>query len=128
MELMFKVASVAIVALVFASVLRKNATEHSIFLSLATIILIFFAIAQGMEEILQGMYRLANIASLETSLLLPVVKTVGISILTKMTGELCRSGGEGGIATMVELSGTVLALLVALPLIEGVMTMMVEML
>ena len=58
----------------------------------------------------------------------PVLKTAAISILTKVTGEVCRAAGEGGAAAFVEVAGTILALAVALPLAEGVLTMMAELL
>ena len=41
---------------------------------------------------------------------------------------MCRSAGEGGIASFVETAGTVLALAAALPLVRGVVEMMAEML
>lgn len=65
---------------------------------------------------------------MEEVYLVPVLKTVVISVVTKLSCELCRSGGEGGLASFVEFAGVVLALLVAIPLMEGVMTMMVGML
>ena len=58
----------------------------------------------------------------------PVVKTVAVSILTRVTAEVCRSAGESGTAAFVETAGTLLALLVALPLIRAVTVLMAEML
>ena len=58
----------------------------------------------------------------------PVFKTVVLSILTKLTSEVCRSAGEGGLAAGVETAGTVLALAAALPLVGGVMELMEGML
>ena len=58
----------------------------------------------------------------------PVVKTVALSILTKLTVEICRSAGEGGVAAFVETAGTALALLAALPLVRAVAQLMGELL
>lgn len=74
------------------------------------------------------MEKLAEMAQMDRALLTPVIQTVAISIASKVTGELCRSANESGIGTFVEFAGTVLSLWVALPLIEGVMLMMTEML
>jgi stage III sporulation protein AD len=57
-----------------------------------------------------------------------VIKTVALSILTKLTVEVCRAAGEGGIAAFVETVGTVLALVVALPLVRAVVVLMGSML
>jgi stage III sporulation protein AD len=57
-----------------------------------------------------------------------VVKTVALSILTRLTAEVCRSSGERGVAAFVETAGTALALAVALPLVRAVAVLMGEML
>ena len=44
-------------------------------------------------------------------------------MLTRVTAEVCRCGGESGIAAFVETAGTVLALAVGLPLVQGVLEM-----
>lgn len=128
MELMLKVATVAIVAVLCGAVVKKQATEQAMLLTLVTGMSICFFLASALEEILKSMVYLAEIGQMDGALLEPVVKTVAISMTTKVTTELCRAADEGGMASFVELSGTILSLLVALPLLEGVMEMMAEML
>lgn len=116
------------VAVLCGAVVKKQAAEQAMLLILVTGIGICFFLATALEEILQTMAFLAQIAEIESELLSPVLKTVGLSMTTKVTTELCRSAGEGGMASFVEMSGTILSLVVALPLLEGVMTMMAELL
>ncbi|MFQ9472735.1 MAG: hypothetical protein ACLR0P_06025 [Oscillospiraceae bacterium] len=63
-----------------------------------------------------------------STLVEPVLKTAAISILTKVTGRCAGPPGRGGAAAFVEVAGTILALAAALPLAEGVLTMMAELL
>lgn len=121
-------ATVAIVAVLCGAVVKKQATEQAMLLTLVTGMSICFFLASALEEILKSMVYLAEIGQMDGALLEPVVKTVAISMTTKVTTELCRAADEGGMASFVELSGTILSLLVALPLLEGVMEMMAEML
>ena len=72
--------------------------------------------------------ELARLSGLSEELLEPVAKTVALSILTRLAAEVCRGTGEGGVAAFVELVGTVLALVVALPLVRAVTILMAEML
>lgn len=113
---------------ILAQILKKEVGEQSLLLILAFGILVFLYLIDSMEKILETMKNLAQIAQIEDTLLSPVVKTIAISVITKITGDICRSVGENGTASWVEIAGTLLALVVALPLIQGVMTMMVEML
>ena len=77
---------------------------------------------------LRSSFELAEQAGLSEVLLEPVVKTVALSILTRLTVEICRSAGEGGVAAFVETAGAVLALLAALPLVRAVAQLMGELL
>lgn len=50
----------------------------------------------------------------------PVVKTAGVAIVTRLSADFCKDAGEGGLASAVELAGTVLALSAVLPLMTAV--------
>ena len=69
------------------------------------------------------MDTLADTAGLSPAVLAPVVKTVGIAVLTRVSAELCRDAKEGGIAAFVETAGAAAALLVSLPLLKTVLSM-----
>ena len=84
--------------------------------------------AEGLGAVAALIQELADQAGLSEALLEPVMKTVALSILTKLTVEICRSAGEGGVAAFVETAGAVLALTVALPLVRAVAQMMGELL
>ena len=114
-----QIAALAVTAVLCAAVIRRGAPEAALVLVLAAGCWMLMLAAIG---------RLAGRAGLDSTLVEPVLKTAAISILTKVTGEVCRAAGEGGAAAFVEVAGTILALAVALPLAEGVLTMMAELL
>lgn len=128
METMVRVAAAGITAAVLAVVLRKNTPELALLLGLCAGLWMLTAVAGGLGAVAQLMEELASLAGLSEELLEPVVKTVVLSILTGLTVEVCRSAGEAGVAAFVETAGTVLAIVVALPLIRAVMVLMAEML
>lgn len=128
MEWMVKVAAVAIAAAVLGTVLRKNTPELALLLALCAGLWITGVAAGGLGAVAALMEELAGLSGLSEELLEPVVKTVALSILTRLTAEICRSAGEQGIAAFVETAGTVLALAVALPLVRAVTVLMAEML
>lgn len=128
MEWMVKVAAVAIAAAVLGTVLRKTTPELALLLALCAGLWIMGVAADGLGAVAALMEELAGLSGLSEELLEPVVKTVALSILTRLTAEICRSVGEQGIAAFVETAGTVLALVVALPLVRAVTVLMAEML
>ena len=128
MDLMVKVAAGAITAAVLGVVLRKNTPELALLLALAAGLWMVALVADGLGAVVALMEELTSLAGLSEELLEPVVKTVALSILTRLPAEVCKSAGEGGVAAFVETAGTVLALVVALPLVRAVVLMMTEML
>lgn len=126
MESMVKVAAVAVTAVVLAAVLRKNTPELALLLALAAGLWMLGAVAGGLGAAVALMEELTGLSGLSEELVEPVVKTVAISILTKVTAEICRSAGEGGVAAFAETAGAVLALAVAIPLIRAVAVLLGE--
>ena len=61
-----------------------------------------------------------------TLLLTPLYKTVGIALVVKVGGGLCRDAGESALAAALEFAGTVCALLTALPLLRAVLELITE--
>ncbi len=128
MEAMAKLTAVGVTAVVLSAVLRKNTPELALLLALAAGLWMLALTVEGLGAVAALIQELADQAGLSEALLEPVMKTVALSILTKLTVEICRSAGEGGVAAFVETAGAVLALTVALPLVRAVAQMMGELL
>ena len=128
MEAMAKLTAVGVTAVVLSAVLRKITPELALLLTLAAGLWMLSLAAAGLGAAVRLMEELAQQAGLSEALLEPVVKTVALSILTKLTVEICRSAGESGVAAFVETAGAVLALLVALPLVRAVAQLIGELL
>ncbi len=126
MEEMLKIAAVAIISAICAVVVKKQVQELGLVLALTAGALILSFALSAMEGVRQLMDTLASLAGLSSSVLLPVVKTVGIAIVTRVAAEVCRDAKEGGIAAFVETAGAACALFVALPLLEAVLELMTE--
>ena len=128
METMAKLAAVGVTAVVLSAVLKKNTPELALLLALAAGLWRLAQAAAGLGAAVAQMRELAGQAGVSEVLLEPVLKTVALSILTKLTAEICRSAGEGGVAAFVETAGAALALLAALPLVRAVAQLMGELL
>ena len=109
-----------------AVVVRKSAAELAAAIALAAGAILLGSVLSALEGVRAFMDELADLAGLSPALLAPVLKTVGISILTRFAAALCRDAGEGGIAAFVETAGAASALLVSLPLLRTVLDMVGE--
>ena len=121
MELAGKIAALAVAAALCALVVRQHAREVGLALSLAAGVLILAQALGAAEAVRALMEELGERAGLSPAVLDPVLKTVGIAVLTRVAAEVCRDAKESGIAAFVETAGAVLALYVALPLMRAVL-------
>lgn len=128
MEGAVKLAAVAVTAAVLSGVLRRNTPELALLLVLAAGLWLLALAAGPLSAAVALMEELAARAGLTDALLEPVFKTVALSVLTRLTAELCRAAGEGGLAAFAEAAGTALALAAALPLVQAVAQLMGELL
>lgn len=128
MELLLKIVAGALAAAVCAAVLRRSAPEFAVPLVLTCGAWVVFMLAQAVGQTVQVLVRLAGTAKLESQVVEPVIKVVGLSVVTRVGAEVCRSAGEGGIAAFVEIAGTLLSLAAAMPLVNGVLELITELL
>lgn len=128
MEIMMRVAALAVMTTVLGAVLRRHTPELAVLLALAAGLWMLTVTANALSGVVELLQELTELTGVEEELLHPVVKTVALSLITRITAEVCRGAGEGGIAAFVETAGTVLALGVSLPMIRAVMILMGELL
>ena len=73
-------------------------------------------------EIAAAYESLSERSGISSVLLTPVIKCVGIALVTELGAQICKDASQGAAAAFVELCGTLCALYVALPLINSLVT------
>lgn len=113
-----KIAAFGVLAAIFAVVLRKQAGEFALLVSLLAILLLFFTIASELRTLLGFFAGLQQITNLKKELITPLLKTVGIGYLTRFTADVCKDAGEQAIAGAIETCGCITAVCATLPLLK----------
>ena len=122
MESVVRLAAAAVAAALCAVVVKQHAREVGAVLALAAGALLLGAALGAIEEVRAMADELGELIGLSPAVLAPVLKTVGIAILTRIAAELCRDAEEGGIAAAAETAGAAAAVLTALPLLRAVLS------
>ncbi len=126
METIVQVTLVCVVGMLLALVLKKITPELAMTLTLLTVVLVFVFLADGIRSLFKLLKELSDASGVSEALFVPVYKTVGIALVVKTGGSLCRDAGESALGAAVETAGAVCAFLVALPLIRAVLKMLME--
>lgn len=119
-----KVAAAAIVAAVCTVVVRKQAPEIGLLLTACASTLILMSCSGALGSAVKLMDKLIDMGGLSPSVLKPVIKVTGMSVVVRLAADLCRDAGEGALAAAVETAGAVFALLTVLPLVSAVLELL----
>ena len=69
--------------------------------------------------VLDMLEELAAAGGLPEGLFTPLVKTLGIALVSRLGGEICRDAGQGAMAAVLDTAGAFGAVLVSLPLVRA---------
>lgn len=126
MEYVVKSAVAAVAAAILSLVIKKSNPELALTLGLiAAVLAVYFAI-HAIQPVLNVVEELKDTASLAGDIYVPVLKCLGIGIITQIGSGLCKDAGQSAAGTGVELCGTAAAILCTLPLISRILTIIGE--
>lgn len=115
-----KIIAICLIGTVLTLLLEKSHPELAILLALSVCAgLLLFGLSR-LGTVLSALKQLAQAGGLSSDLLQPLVKTVGIALVTRTGAELCRDAKQGAMASVVEMAGAFCAIIVSLPLLGAV--------
>ncbi len=121
MEIIVRAAGAAIVGSVLALLLKKHTPELSLSLAIITGAVVVWISATVARQIADTLRSLSAAGGVEEIYLSPVIKCVGIGLVTHLAAQICRDAQHGSVASAVELCGTLCALYISLPLIRALL-------
>ncbi|NLA87280.1 MAG: hypothetical protein GX847_08380 [Clostridiales bacterium] len=123
MGILIKVAAVAVAGTVLGLVIKKNSPEMALMLTISLALIALYLAIDTITSVADFIKSLADAAKISPAVLTIVFKTIGISIITKLSADICRDAGQSSAASGIELTGAFSALYISLPLFKTVMSM-----
>ncbi len=120
MEDFTKVAVIALLTVLFLPVIKRHTAELGVVLSLAACVLIGLFLVNMARPVVAFFSELRAMTGLDRSLMEPLMKTLGVGLLSQLCAGVCSDAGESALAKLVELAGSVLSIYLALPLFRAV--------
>lgn len=125
---MVRILGFALVSVMLLAVLRAQRPDIAVGLSIVAAASIFLLLVGKVGEVLGVIRELASRAGISEVYLSSVLRIVGIAYIAQFGAEVCRDADEAAIAGKVELAGKVLILVLAVPIIQGILETVVRML
>lgn len=126
METVWKLTALCVVGAILALVIKKGTPEIAMVLTLTVVVLGLLALSGTAQALVDFFRDLQSQSGLGEEWFVPLYKTVGIAMVVRIGGDLCRDAGESALAGVVETAGAVCALAVAAPLMEAVCSLVLE--
>lgn len=118
---LLKIMGVAIVTSVAAILLKSTKPELSFAVTVTGVIVILLFIVDAMRELTSVFYVIAEITGVENGLLKLLLKIVGVGYITEFGTGVLQDFGSSAIADKVALGGKLMIVLLALPIMRGLL-------
>ena len=122
-----KICLCAIAGVGLAVILRQWKGDWVLLLRLAMILALGATALSAAAPLIRYLQSIPSLAGF-TDYAEPLLKALGIGMLTQVCADVCRDCGESGVANGVELLGKVEILLLCLPLIHHLLEVAQELL
>lgn len=126
MEWILKLTSVAMISGLLAVMLEKNAPANALLLSLAAAVILALASVSFLEPIFSFLRRLERVCGISAVYAGTMIKCMLITLVSRLGVSFCKDAGQHGIASMLELGGTLAAVWAAIPLFDAFLSMLEE--
>lgn len=118
-----KIVGVAFVTAVTAVLLKGTKPELSFAVTVAGIIVILLYIVDALQGTLAVFRTIAETTGVENGLLKVLLKIVGVGYITEFGAGILSDFGSNAVADKVALGGKIAIVLLALPVFEGLLTL-----
>ena len=124
MDVVWRLAAIAVAAALAIGLVRRFGVEFGLLISIAACCLLFTLCAGYLRTVLAYLDELRETAGLNEAVLEPLLKTIAIGFVTKVSMTICADAGQTALASFLELCGTVLSVFVCLPLLRAVLDLL----
>ena len=119
--MIWKCAALAVSAVIFGLAVRKEQEEQMLLLGLCAAVLITSAALLSLRDTEAIIRRAAERSGLSAALMIPVLKSLGIALLSRFVSAFCRDAGQASAAAALELAAACAILCVSAPLLESLL-------
>ena len=124
MEIFVKCAAMAIFTVLISVLIKKYTPELSLLLSIVVAVLIITSTLGIIKEVKEALYSTLRTLVSSNTFIEPVLKCMGIGMISKMSADISREAAQPAVATSLEYAGVLCASAVALPMVSTLLKML----
>lgn len=121
-----KIVGVGLLSTVMIVILKEKKPEYAMLISIATGVLIFLFLMDKLYFIVQVLSNLAKRANVDFLYFTTILKIIGIAYVVEFGAQISRDAKEESIASKIELGGKVIIMVLAMPILIGLMDLIIK--
>lgn len=116
-----KISAIALSGVLLASFLKSANKETSIYVILATSMIILVSVITRISEIFSFMENIYVNVTYGREYFPIIIKVLAVAYITDFTAQLCKDAGENSIGSKVEFAGKVTIFYIAIPILTSIL-------
>lgn len=124
--LIVKIVGIAYVTLFIILLFRQAKSELNTLLTLTAGALILLIMIEPLKEIIDFLRQIADKASIDTVYIGIVLKILAIAYIASFSSALCKDANAESLAAQIDLSGKIMILVLAIPILMAVLNSILQ--
>ncbi|MCB6993730.1 stage III sporulation protein AD [bacterium 210820-DFI.6.37] len=116
-----QITAIAIGGVIMAAVVKNFKPELSIYVVLATVIIIFLMALDKLTAVFQFLGAIYEDMTYGKDFFPIIIKVLVVAYLADFTSQLCKDAGEGAIGGKVELAGKIVIFYLSMPILLAIL-------
>lgn len=123
-----QIVGLGLIAAVLALLIREQKPLFAFMLSAITGIIIFLMLIGKISSVISVLEDLAAKSNINMIYLKTILKIIGIAYISEFGAQIVRDAGQESIASKIELSGKILIMVMAIPIISVIIETVIQLL
>ncbi|MDD9267512.1 stage III sporulation protein AD [Paenibacillus sp. GCM10023248] len=123
-----QIVGLGLIVTILTLIIKEQKPMFAFLLAAFTGILIFLFLIGKISSVIQVLEELAQKSSINMVFLKTILKIIGVAYIAEFGAQIVRDAGQESIASKIELSGKVLIMVMAIPIITVIIETVVKLL
>lgn len=123
-----QIVGLGLIVTILTLIIKEQKPMFAFLLAAFTGIMIFLFLIGKISSVIQVLEDLAQKSSINMVFLKTILKIIGVAYIAEFGAQIVRDAGQDSIASKIELSGKVLIMVMAIPIITVIIETVVKLL